>query len=264
MTATLALAEQEALRYFRRRETFWMFLLLGVLFGAPAVVLAVAAQTRWELRPDGGELASIEGVRNIFRVLEVLPLLFVAYGLSFRSVRQEIDGGSFALLRQTPISSRGLLLGKALGVAAVCLVVHSYCAAFLVLYTPFLRESHASVVAPFVFIALLAWGAIPEGMFYGLASSGGRTVAPAIKGLAVVRWAAPLLLAQLLLHRDPGESLGNVFDAVAAWANDLMTRTSPPVSGRFVHPLAAPVALMLWWLFSGWLLWRACVARSAR
>lgn len=265
MTATVALAEQEALRYFRRRETFWMFVLLGVLFGAPAVVLAVAAQPRWELSPYGGELASIEGVRNVFRVLEAVPLLFVAYGLSFRSVRQEIDGGSWALLRQTPVPFRSLLLGKALGVGVVCLVVHAFCAAFLILYTPFLRESHSAVAGPFVFVAALALGAVPEGMFYGLASSGRRPVALTLKGLAVVRWAMPLLLMQLLLRREPGASTGeDIFDAIAAWPGDLVTGTSPPISERFVHPLAAPVAFLFWWAFSGWLLWRACVARSGR
>jgi hypothetical protein len=158
---TLRLAEQEVLRTFRRRETFWTLLGLASLLGILHVVLSLT----WA---RAGDVASLPYVADIFRgqvvVWEAVILTSLAYQGGLRTVRQELDAGSWILLAQTPNPTSRIWAGKLLGVTFCLLAVHGILSLPILAFTPLVRQTHAEVALLFFGVFLYAAALIPEGM----------------------------------------------------------------------------------------------------
>ena len=167
MTAIARAAERELGRFFRSREGFWILAGLGALLALPLPLLAVSFVRQNTIVELDYFLEAGEVTRNVLGLLEVTLLAALAYYLAERSLREEVEDGSWLLLRLTPVPVRRLLLGKAFGVAAVLMAVHGYGATLLLTYTPFLRRTHAEVWVELLGYYLIALSFVPEGFAYG-------------------------------------------------------------------------------------------------
>jgi hypothetical protein len=248
---TLRLAEQEILRTFRRRETFWVLLGIASLFGLVHLVVALM----WA-RPE--ELSALPFVADIFRgqlvVWEALSLFVVASQGGKRTVRQELDAGSWILLAQTPNPTSRIWAGKLLGVVVSLLAVHGILSLPILAFTPLVRRTHAEVALLFFGVFLYAAALVPEGMVFALVEKRSPRLVYPLRLLSGVRFVLPLpfLLAATtpdLLGARPGPEL--LGPALAPFPS--AESASPEL---FAHPWV-PVAVILavqlvtavpWWL----------------
>jgi len=166
---TWRLAEQEMLRFLRRRETFWTLLGAGALL---FVLSALAIGSGNASVAVGGLSAGlVDAARSFCVALEVLLLWIIAIQAGIRAVREELDTGSWILLAQTPNPASRLWAGKLLGAAVSLLGVHSFLSLSVLAFTPFVRRSQAEVAALFVGLFAYAAAVVPEGMLYGMVGS---------------------------------------------------------------------------------------------
>jgi len=253
---TRRLAEQEVLRYFRRRETFWTLFAFGSFFGLYHLALAliwVPAKTAFEADP---------AVADVFRshmvFLEAVVLWVLAFQGGLRTVRQELDTGSWILLAQTPNPTSRIWAGKLLGVAASLLLLHGFLSLPVLAFTPLIRRTHVEVATLFLGVFLYAAAVVPEGMGYALVGKRWPRLVYFLRLLTVVRIVMPLpfLLAVLrpdLLGELPGPEALSPFGYGGFPPFTLLKLPSPEA---FAHPWV-PVAIVLsvqlltavpWWL----------------
>lgn len=262
MSALFAEARHEVLAFFRRRDSFWLLAGFGAVCTAPVAVLTFGAGIGGRGFSEAsafseGRLAA-ELAHNYTAVVELVALVVLAYALASRSLGEEIERGSWLLMRLTPAGVQQTLGGKALGIAVVLAAVHGLAAGLLLLMTPFLRRTHAEVVLSTLGPLLVALAAIPEGFAHvslGHRLPGGPV---AFRLVSVVR--AGLLLAALaILFGPPLGPRPAVTNVVLYW---LSQPGRGPDAGGSLRQALPPWTLSLSWLaLSGAILWRLVVRR---
>lgn len=252
---TRRLAEQEVLRTFRRRETFWAILGFSSFLAVWHVVLALI----WLPSATGPE--ADPAVADVFRshvvFLEAVVLWVLAFQGGQRAVRQELETGSWILLAQTPSPTGRIWTGKLLGVVASLLVVHGVLSLSVLAFTPLIRRTHVEVATLFLGVFLYAAAAVPEGMAGALLGKRWPRLVYALRFLTLARVALPVpfLLAALrpdLLGETPGpESLSPFGFTVAPFS--LLKAPNPEAFALPWVPVAIVLAVQLatavpWWL----------------
>lgn len=248
---TLRLAEQEVLRTFRRRETFWTLLGLASLLGVLHVVLSLT----WA---RAGAALSMPYVADILRsqvvVWEAAILAGLGYQGGLRTVRQELDDGSWILLEQTPNPTSRIWAGRLLGVAICLLAVHGILSLPILAFTPLVRRTHAEVALLFLGVYLYAAATIPEGMVIALAGKRSPRSVYLLRFLTGVRFVMPLPFLLAATTPDPlgaRPGLGALGPGLSPFSK--VGSASPEL---FAHPWV-PVAIVLtvqlltavpWWL----------------
>jgi hypothetical protein len=272
VSAVLAEALREVLEFFRRRESFWLLVGFGAGCAAPLAVLASGPGIAGSGVSEAFALSQVrfaaELAHNYTSVLELVALVVLAYVLASRSLGEEIERGSWLLMRLTPAGVERTLGGKALGIAVVLAAVHGLSTSLLLMMTPFLRRTHAEVALSTLGVLLVAIAAIPEGFAHASLGSGMPGGPAAFRLLAIVRVA--LLLAALAIlfgpHLQPRLSLRPDLPYQPLWADVVIYWLSRPGrgpdAGGSVWRALPPWVLSLSWLaLSGATLWRLVVRR---
>jgi hypothetical protein len=103
VSAVLAGARREVLGFFRRRESFWLVVGFGVGCAAPAAVLGLGPRVGGESLAQAFQLSTVrlaaEVVHNYVSLAELVALVLLAVALASRSIADEVDRGSWALIR---------------------------------------------------------------------------------------------------------------------------------------------------------------------
>jgi hypothetical protein len=262
VSAVLAEARREVLAFFRRRDSFWLMAGFGALSTAPLAVLAFDPGIGGPAVSESFALSQLrfaaELAHNYTAVVELVALVVLAYALASRSLGEEVERGSWLLMRLTPAGLERTLGGKALGIAVVLAAVHGLAASLLLMMTPFLRRTHAEVALSTAGALLVAIAAIPEGFAHvslGRRLPGGPV---AFRLLSLLR--AGLLLAALaILFGPPLGPRPAVNEVVVYW---LSVPGRGPDAGGSLRQVLPPWVLSLSWLaLSGALLWRLVVRR---
>jgi hypothetical protein len=262
VSALLAEARREALAFFRRRDSFWLLAGFGAIGAAPLAVLAFGPGIAGRGASVAFGLSQVpfvaELAHNYATVVEIVALVVLAYALASRSLGEEIERGSWLLMRLTPAGVERTLGGKALGIAVVLAAVHGLAASLLLLMTPFLRRTHAEVALSTVGALLVALAAIPEGFAHvslGRRLPGGPV---AFRLLSFVR--VGLLLAALAVLFGPPLGPRPAVDSVVLYW--LAQPGRGPDAGGSLREVLPPWVLSLSWLaLSGAVLWRLAVRR---
>ena len=217
-------------------------------------------------------LESSEITRNVLGLIEAAALAALAYYLAERSLRAEVEDGSWRLLRLTPVPVRKVLLGKALGVAGVLLAVHGYAASLLLTYTPFLRRTHAEVWVELLGCYLVALSFVPEGFAYASVRTGDRLAALKFRAGTLLRFGAVVALFQAAgaheIRALASTSACTVFTATDCVEPPVIVRIAYLViSGRssagaiLLDPGLPWVATLLWLGATGLAVWHFLVQR---
>jgi hypothetical protein len=248
----LALARRDLVAFYRRRESFWVFMAFGLLCVSP-LALATASGARWlEFWPTLGEAAVAEILHNYAAVVECVALVVLAFALSNRLLGQEIQDGSWLLLRLTPAPVGQILLGRAIGVALVLTGVHGFSTSLLLFTTPLLRRTHVEVWTTAIGVLLVAFAAIPEGFAQAAlapASRGGPLVFRMITG---VRLTLVLTVVGLAFGRRDEEAV-SFGRTIERWL--FLPAQGPAPVAKATDPLLPWLLLLSWLGLSGVALW---------
>ena len=261
MSALLAEARREVLGFFRRRDSFWLLAAFGAGGAAPLAFLAfgpvIAGPGVSEPFGLSERRFAAEIAHNYVSVLELVALVVLGYALASRSLGEEVERGSWLLMRLTPAGVERTLGGKALGIAVILAAAHGLSASLLLTMTPFLRRTHAEVALTTLGVLLVAISAIPEGFAHASLGSGMPGGPVAFRLLSIAR--AALLLAALAVLFGPPLTLRPSPDAVLYW---LARPGRGPDAGGGGWEALAPWAVSLSWLaLSGAVLWKLVVRR---
>lgn len=273
MRVAITAAGRELLRFFRRRESFWLLAGIGAVCSVPFALQAAAFGPWADISRLGFESSIVgvpEIVHNYVARAEFLALAVLAYSLAGRALAEEIEGGSWALLRLAPVSIDSILLGKALGIAVVLAAVHGWATSLLLLQTPFLRRSHLEVWTEIIGALLVALAVIPEGFAHsalGPTARGGPllfrsvTVLRAVVLVTIVRFTFATRQDLMSLEgRPPGG--GDAGAPMRALYAVLSAPARGPGPQQTAAELLLPWAFALAWLgVSGLVLWRLVVRR---
>ncbi len=260
MSAVLAGARREVLGFFRRRESFWLLAGLGAGCALPLAVAAfgpgIAGRGVAEAFAVTEAGFTAEVVHNYACVLEVVVLVLLAYALASRSLGEEIERGSWLLLRLTPAGVERTLGGKALGIAFVLATAHGFASSLLLLMTPFLRRTHVEVALSTLGPLVVAMAAIPEGFAHpslGTRMPGGPV---AFRLLTMGRAALLLFALAVVFSPDPSPRSPAFVDY---W---LKRPALGPDAAWSLGQALVPWALALTWLaLTGAILWKLVVRR---
>ena len=260
MSAVLAGARREVLGFFRRRDSFWLLVGFGAGCALPLAVLAFGPGIAGPGVSEAFALSQVgfaaEVVHNYACVVELAALVLLAYALASRSLGEEIDRGSWLLMRLTPAGVERTLGGKALGIAVVLGAVHGFAASLLLLVTPFLRRTHAEVALSTLGPLLVAIAAIPEGFAHP--SLGNRMPGGPVAFRLLTIGRVALLLAALAIlfgpRLPPSLSPANV----DYW---LIRPARGPDAGGVGRALAPWGLTVSWLALSGAILWKLVVRR---
>lgn len=262
MSALLAEARREVLAFFRRRDGFWILAGFGAVGSVPLAVLAAGLRTGERGPAEAFALSqtqwAAEVAHNYTGVVELVAVVVLAYALASRSLGEEIERGSWLLLRLTPAGVEQTLGGKALGIAVVLASAHGLAASLLMLMTPFLRRTHAEVASSTLGALLVAFAAIPEGFAHvslGHRLPGGPV---AFRVLSAVR--VGLLLAVLAVSSGPPLQRRPTIDALVLYWLAHPGR-GPDGGGSLRQVLPAWVLALAWLALSGAVLWKLVVRR---
>lgn len=260
MSAVLAEARREVLGFFRRRDSFWLLAGLGAGCALPLAVVAFGPGIAGRGAAEAFALSeagfAAEVAHNYACVVEIVVLVLLAYALASRSLGEEIERGSWLLMRLTPAGVERTLGGKALGIAFVLAAAHGFAASLLLLMTPFLRRTHVEVALSTLGPLLVAIAAIPEGFAHpslGTRMPGGPV---AFRLLTMGRIA--LLLFALGVVSSPELS-----PRPGAFVDYWLRRPAlGPDAAWSLRQALLPWALSLSWLaLSGAVLWKLVVRR---
>jgi hypothetical protein len=262
VSALLAEARREVLAFFRRRDSFWLMAGFGAVCTAPLAVLAFGPRIGGPGISESFALSELrfaaELAHNYASVVELVALVVLAYALASRSLGEEVERGSWLLMRLTPAGAESTLGGKALGLAVILAAVHGLASSLLLMMTPFLRRTHAEVALSTLGALLVAIAAIPEGFAHvslGHRLPGGPV---AFRLLSVLR--AGLLLAALaILFGPPLESRPAISAVVLYWLS--VPGRGPDAGGSLRQALPPWVLSLSWLALSGAVLWRLVVRR---
>jgi hypothetical protein len=262
VSALLAEARREVLAFFRRRDSFWLLAGFGAVCTAPVAVLTfgpgIGGRGFSDTFAESEVRFAAELAHNYTAVVELMALVVLAYALASRSLGEEIERGSWLLMRLTPAGVERTLGGKALGITVVLAAVHGLAASLLLLMTPFLRRTHAEVALSTVSALLVALAMIPEGFAHvslGHRLPGGSV---AFRLLSVVRVGLLLAVLAVLFGPPLGPRLA-VDSVVLYWLSQ--PGRGPEAEWSLTHALL-PWALSLSWLaLSGAILWTLVVRR---
>src|SRR5262249_59982198 len=104
------------------------------------------------------------------------------YALAARSIADEVERGSWLLLRLTHAGIARSLAGKALGIVTVLAAVHGFAVGLLMLATPFLRRTPIEIAGATLGVLLMAAATIPDGFAHSSLNRARR--APRLLALA--------------------------------------------------------------------------------
>lgn len=258
----LDLAEQEVLRFLRRRETFWTFLGLGMtlclVFGA---VIWAETQLRDSFRRSLPPSA-LDDARNVLFLIEALSIWLSGYYLGARTIKQELETGSWILLTQTPHPLAQVFSGKALGAGAVLLTIHSLLSLFVFALTPFTRLSHGQALGGYAVVFALALGAIPEGMAYSWVGRRWPKRTYLLYGVTALRVVFPLVLLHFLVSGRFGEAPASILDVLLAYFRSIVSCAFPTPGSYFGHPAVPVVVLLSWQWLSAAAIWSVLFGRE--
>jgi hypothetical protein len=258
VSAVLAGARREVLGFFRRRESFWLVVGFGVGCAAPAAVLGLGPRVGGENLAQAFPLSTAqlaaEVVHNYVSLAELATLVVLAIALASRSIAEEVDRGSWPLIRLTAAGVERTLAGKALGIAIVLAAVHGFAASLLLLMTPFLRRTPVEIAGATLGVLLIAVLAIPEGFAHPPVRRAPRSRRVLVRTVSVLRYV--LMLAALAVLFGPPLQPRPTFDGYTSYWTTL------PARGPALPATASPWLFALCWLaFSGALVWKLAVRR---
>lgn len=258
MSAVLAGARREVLGFFRRRESFWLVIGFGVGCAAPAAVLGLGPRVGGENLAQAFQLSTTqlaaEVVHNYVSLAELVALVLLAIALASRSIADEVDNGSWALIRLTAAGVERTLAGKALGIAVVLAAVHGFAVSLLLLMTPFLRRTPVEIAGATLGVLLIAVLAVPEGFAHPPVRPGRRSRRALMRTVSALRYLL-MLAALAVLFGPPLQPRPTFDDYTSYW-------TTLPARGPALPATASPWLLALCWLaLSGALVWRLAVRR---
>lgn len=257
MSAVLAQARREVLGFFRRRDSFWIVAGFGAGCAVPLAVLGFGPEITGGGVSRSAELRfAVEVTYNYACALELVALVLLAYALAGRSLGEEVERGSWLLMRLTPAGAERALGGKALGITVVLAAVHGLAASLLLTTVPILRRTHTEVAVSTLGALLLATAAIPEGFAH--VSLGSRMWGGPLGFRLLTIGRVGLLLAVLATLFGPRPKQPSPL-LVAYW---LSHPAHGPDAGWSVRQALAPWVVSLSWLtMSGAMLWRLVVRR---
>jgi ABC-type transport system involved in multi-copper enzyme maturation permease subunit len=241
-----ALARQELLRTFRRRETFWTVLGLAVFLGVlpfGALLLFLGESSReW--------LITLEVVRRFGSQQETVILCVLSFSLGLRAVRSELESGSWVLLAGTPVKVSRILLGKTLGLLAALAILHVLLSVPSLTLGPTASESFRPSLFRWLLQLLFAFGFVPEGMLYGWMGRKKPLLTYALYPFTFARLAGLLLVLFGAAHLASGAVPRELFEShVASLAWKIWSvRDDPRVPfGGFFANAAVPWSIVLTW-----------------
>lgn len=272
--ALLQASAREIVRFFRARETLWILLAVSILFTAPIPAIGLLARSvaGLDFVPDTKSfdlgyrvlyLTIAEVAHNVIALIELAIISILAYYLANRTLRQEVDSGSWVLLKLTPTPVRHVLLGKAFGVGAVIVAVHSYLFSFLFLYTPLIRRTDLKVWSEFVTYFIVAASFIPEGLAFALVKQQDKRAQLLSRLGSVIRIGALFLLLHLAIVPDDNGVTASVFDVVIAFFSDLVGQAPRPPGAFYAAPVVPLIIVVGWQILSGLGIWYFGVVRRS-
>ena len=268
---TLALAEMEVVRFLRRRSTLWICTLGGTMMAAIFSIwvshFLLEAGDAIRYRFFWGPwsiLEDLERLRGVLWALEVVALVVLANLLAKRTLQQEMEDGTMTMLLQTPLPLSRVLLGKATGVAVTVLAVHSTLTIVLLVPTPFINRSHATVLAEFVLVAILALGEVPEGFGLALVKRRKGRAYLLFRLGSVARIVVPVVILHFLIEPESRASGTDIWDVTVQFWNNLKFTDATPATSHFSSPWLPLVVVFAWHIASALLLWRFVVRSELR
>jgi hypothetical protein len=214
-------------------------------------------------------LLALELVRTALGTIELAALVVLAAYLGTRALRDEVDAGSWHLLRLAPVPVERVLLGKALGVAAIVLAVHGYASTLLLAYTPFVRRTHLEVWGELLAYYMVALSVIPEAFVYASIERGDRRSAIFFRALTLVRIGVALFLLRLTIDPDASARGAGLLALGRAFLTNFtdvypMSGASPMSDVLYAGPAVPWTILLVWLGLSGVGIWQFLVVRRWR
>ena len=264
-----AIPYYEVVQFFRRRASFWAVTLVALLLFAILTSISAglfSVNEYFQVAIFDTEYRVFEAIsdgeraRYILLMAEFGLLIVLAYLLAQRSISDEIERRSFALLLQTPLSVNGIVIGKLLGLAFILLVVHSIFMTALAMHAPFMRRPWSVIAVEFFIGWFLAVSYLPEGAASALAiRSKGRTYA-LFRLASLARLAMLMLLIEAAIPvaaRQQGIHVWAVL--VSYWNSHVLLVDGEHLGLSTIGPVQMVVIVAGWQLLSGLLIWMAFV-----
>ncbi len=157
-----AFVELELVRFFRRRGTFWLFALCGLVCAALSAMpwLGVLSEMNgyyairtWLLLPEASH--------NAMLWLTFFIVVMYAHFAAGSLLRQEFEVGAWVLVEQCPAPVSRILLARGAGIALSALALEAFLGLFVLGHAGFLSRSPAAGLAELGGIWLLAILGIP-------------------------------------------------------------------------------------------------------
>lgn len=250
-SVTRRLAELEVLRYFRRRETFWTLLGLASLLALGHVALLLAWGREETKLPGVASMADV--FRGLLLFVEAACLCALAIQGGARSVRQELDSGSWILLAQTPNPLRRIWAGKLVGVVVALLAAHGLLSLPILAFTPLVRRTHLEVAAVFIGVFVYAAALVPEGMSRALVEQRSPRLVYLLRFLSALRLVTPVPFLVAAIRPDPlgarpsPETIGQALSPVPN-----IEAPGPELFAHWWVPFAIVLSAQLLWAFPWW------------
>ncbi len=261
-----AFVELELVRFFRRRGTFWLFALTGLVFAGVSAMPWIAVHSgiprfyairTWMLLPEVSH-----------HVMVGLTLVVVGIYTHFAAgslLRQELEVGAWVLVEQCPAPVARILLARGAGIALSALALQAFLGLFVLGHEGFVARAPFLGVAELGGIWLLAALAIPGAFLAATMRHQGGTRG---RLAAILRTLVAGPPAILLLHyciradlRAEQRGLGSVIEAM--FTHQTGVALDSPLD-YYAHP-AVPYLIVFGTAFAyAALSWRQLVRRLGR
>lgn len=253
--SAVAISRLELLRFLRKASNA-----RAVIMVASGLFLTLVAAAALSLVSE--DLVILERTRYVLLACECCGLVITAYLFMGKAISFEVDNGSLPLLFQTPVPVARILIGKAAGIAAILVIMHSIFISVLMLPTPFMRRPWWALLLELGGIWLLAACSLPEAAMGEIEKLRGGRRYTAFRIATNLRFVMFMVFLQAVIPVEARERGVNFWDVlVSYWTAFIWLRPGEHAGAEIIGPTTLIGVVLGWQLLSVLILWFAFTRR---